>query len=65
MVNLGSIPGLQLGQTKDYQLSNLYSQPPCLTFSIKRNSVKFSTCVIDWCPDDSLAGEIKSSFAVP
>ena len=50
------------GQTKDYK--NWYSQLSCLTFSIKRNSVKPPPCVVDRWAGGSLTRRPKGPFAV-
>ena len=55
-VDSGSIPG------QDYK--NWYSQLSCLTFSIKRDSVKPPPCVVDRWAGGSLTRRPKGPFAV-
>ena len=56
MVDLGSIPGRVYSN-----YTNWYSQLPCLTFSIKRDSVKPPPCVVDRWQLDLKTKRLRSS----
>ena len=59
-VDSGSIPG----RVKPKNYKNWYSQLSCLTFSIKRDSVKPPPCVVDRWAGGSLTRRPKGPFAV-